>query len=126
MVWSQVDQRALLACVAREGYHSIAGFWELRPYMNIRHYFLPIVLACAHVASNHSPLKDLGKKDYSGFDQSQRPERCVDDHRKHVMSWKHAHTLAKRKEIETKFGVRYIELLRLPYFDTIFRCSSYA
>ena len=25
------------------------GFWELRPYMNIRHYFIPIVLACTSV-----------------------------------------------------------------------------
>lgn len=34
------------------------------------------------------------------------------------MSWKHAHTLSDHNDIEREFGVRYTELLRLPYFDT--------
>ena len=35
------------------------------------------------------------------------------------MSWKHANTLKKRQDIERNFGVRFTELLRLPYFDFI-------
>lgn len=68
------------------------------------------------------PTEKFGeKKDYSGFDRSKWPQRSVEDHRKHGIAWKHACTLSKRKEIGTKFGVRYTELLRLPYFDTV-RC----
>ena len=34
------------------------------------------------------------------------------------MSFRHARTLSERNDIEREFGVRYTELLRLPYFDT--------
>lgn len=39
------------------------------------------------------------------------------------MSWKHATTLSQRKNIERQHGVRFTELLRLPYFDTV-RCVA--
>ena len=35
------------------------------------------------------------------------------------MDWKYAKTLSERRKIEQKYGVRYAELLRLPYFDTV-------
>ena len=38
------------------------------------------------------------------------------------MDWKFARTLADRNKIEHEYGVRYTELLELPYFDTA-RCS---
>ena len=66
------------------------------------------------------PTERFGdKRDYSGFDRSQWPERLVDDHRKYGMCWKHVITLSKRREIEQVHGVRYTELLRLPYLDTV-------
>ena len=34
------------------------------------------------------------------------------------MEWKHARTLADRDKIEREYGIRFTELLRLPYFDT--------
>ena len=59
------------------------------------------------------------KKNYSGFNRSMWPKRSVEQHRKFGMNWKLATTQSKRHEIEQKYGVRYTELLRLPYFDTI-------
>ena len=35
------------------------------------------------------------------------------------MNWKHAMTLKKRQDIEREYGVRFSELLRLPYYDSI-------
>ena len=34
------------------------------------------------------------------------------------MDWKHARTLADRNKIERDHGIRYTELLRLPYFNS--------
>ena len=36
------------------------------------------------------------------------------------MHWKHAWTLADRGKIQHDHGVRFTELLRLPYFDTAY------
>lgn len=66
------------------------------------------------------PTEKFGeKKDYSGFDRSKWPKRSVEDHKKFGMCWKHANTLSRRREIEQKYGIRFTELLRLPYFDTV-------
>lgn len=35
------------------------------------------------------------------------------------MDWKHANTLSKHHDIERQYGVRFTELLRLPYFNTV-------
>ncbi|KIK14286.1 hypothetical protein PISMIDRAFT_66318, partial [Pisolithus microcarpus 441] len=40
-------------------------------------------------------------------------------HRRHATTWKNAKTLAEKHEITKNFGVRYSELLRLPYWDPI-------
>ena len=64
--------------------------------------------------------KQFGEKaDYSGFYRSEWPKRSVENHRHLGMSWKHAITLSECQELERKFGIRYTELLRLPYFDTV-------
>lgn len=66
------------------------------------------------------PTENFGQKpDYSGFDRSTWPERTVQEHRSVGMSWKHSNTLANRHNLEQKYGVRFSELLRLPYFDTV-------
>ena len=43
------------------------------------------------------------------------PCRSADDYRKHGMEWKHAQTLADRDRIGHDHGIRFTELLRLPY-----------
>lgn len=66
------------------------------------------------------PTEKFGEKsDYSGFDRSSWDPRSLEKHRQQGMAWKHAITLSQRKEIERKEGVRFTELLRLPYFNTI-------
>lgn len=56
------------------------------------------------------------KRDYSGFDRNNWPKRTVEEHRRVGMS---SNTLARRHSLEQEFGVRFTELLRLPYFDTV-------
>ena len=70
------------------------------------------------------PTNKFGEKaDYSGFHPSTWLKRTtMEDHRKKGMEWKHASTLACRHEIEQESGVRFTELLRLQYFNTI-RCT---
>lgn len=44
----------------------------------------------------------------------------MNTHQIEGMNWKHARTLLKEREaIARKHGVRFTELLRLPYFNTI-------
>lgn len=59
------------------------------------------------------------KADYSGFQRSSWTERKFDDHKEQGMKWKHAKTIAERTKIEREYGVRFTELLRLPYFNTV-------
>ena len=69
-----------------------------------------------------SPSHTFGDKldySYSGFNPDSWPQRTVNEHRIQGMSWKHATTLAERTKIEQEFGMRFTELLRLPYFDTV-------
>ena len=73
-----------------------------------------------HVASNHSQLRNLVKRrTIVALIVANGQRRTIDEHRKFGMSWKHATTLSKRREIEKKYGIRFTELLRLPYFDTV-------
>lgn len=59
------------------------------------------------------------KPDYSGFQRNTWPRRDLNDHRTQGMNWKHAATLKKRQDIEREYGVRFSELLRLPYYNSI-------
>lgn len=66
------------------------------------------------------PTSEFGEKaDYSSFNTTTWPKRSMERHRSEAMSWKHASTLAEHNRIERQSGVRFSELLRLPYFDTI-------
>ena len=47
------------------------------------------------------------------------PRRDLNDHRRQGMNWKHATTVKKWQDIEREYGVRFSELLRLPYYDSI-------
>ena len=59
------------------------------------------------------------KADYSGFDRSTWPRRTIQEQKKNSKEWKLAKTQAQRIKIEREYGVRYTELTRLPYFDSV-------
>jgi hypothetical protein len=61
----------------------------------------------------------LALHDIDNLDQNQWPPRDVDAHRKHACSYRDAPTLEERQHIFDQFGVRWTELLRLPYWDPI-------
>ncbi|SMN01766.1 hypothetical protein SPONN_25 [uncultured Candidatus Thioglobus sp.] len=75
--------------------------------------------ACSKCLKSFPTLQFGAKPDYGGFNRDLWPKRKLYDHKEQGMKWKHAVTLTERHGIERKFGVRYSELLRLPYFDTI-------
>ncbi|KAG1905079.1 uncharacterized protein F5891DRAFT_889289, partial [Suillus fuscotomentosus] len=57
--------------------------------------------------------------DIDNLDRSQWPARDVEAHRKHARLYRDAPTLEERQRIFDQFGVRWTELLRLPYWDPI-------
>ena len=59
--------------------------------------------------------------DYSGFNRSSWPKPTIDFHRQVVEHFKNADTLSACETVEREAGVRYSDLLRLPYFDIV-RC----
>ena len=59
------------------------------------------------------------KADYSGFSPAERPKRKYDEHRSKAFDLKYAKTLACYHKIEGEVGVRFSELLPLPYFGTV-------
>jgi hypothetical protein len=75
--------------------------------------------ACSKCLKPFPTLNFGSKPDYSGFDRDSWPKRELKDHKEQGMKWKHAATLSQRHKIEREYGIRYSELLRLPYFDTI-------
>ena len=56
------------------------------------------------------------KPDYSGYDCENWPLRELQDHLKNVDQVKKAKTITDRSRSESLSGVRYSDLLRLPYF----------
>lgn len=122
MLWKGVDMetpegtklvRACLLCVSCDipASRKLVGF--------VGHSALK---ACSKCLKSF-PTTSFGKKaDYSGFQRDTWTNRELKDHKEQGMKWKHAKSLAERIEIERKHGVRFSELLRLPYFNTIRFC----
>lgn len=66
------------------------------------------------------PCDSFGtKSDYSGYNRDQWQKRTHNQHLQQVAEVVAANTASKRDETEKKYGVRYSELLRLPYFDIV-------
>ena len=66
------------------------------------------------------PCDSFGNKsDYSGYDRDTWPVRTHHCHLQQVAEFNGAHTATQHREIDRKYGVRYSELLRLPYFDIV-------
>ena len=57
------------------------------------------------------------KSDYSGYDRETWKMRTKDEHLQQVSKVNDARTATQQNE--KKYGVRYSELLRLPYFDIV-------
>ena len=78
--------------------------------------------ACSKCLKSFPTLFGGAKQDFSGFNRELWVNRELQDHRQQGMKWKHAKTLAEKTAIERNHGVRFTELLRIPYFNTIRFC----
>ena len=59
--------------------------------------------------------------DYSCFERNAWPLRDIEAHREQVEQSKLATTKYGKEQIQQEFGIRYSQLLELPYFDVV-RC----
>ena len=62
-------------------------------------------------------------RNYGEFNRSEWPCRSNQEHRRQVEELKKARTYKERDDIESKYGIRFSSLLKLPYYDAI-RMSS--
>ena len=66
------------------------------------------------------PVKAFGDKPiFSGFDRNTWPKRDSESHRRDAHRTLKATSSSQRKKLESTLGVRYTELLRLPYYDCV-------
>ena len=61
----------------------------------------------------------VGNKDYSGFNRESWTPRNVNQHREDVKQVRDCKNMTEATKKESELGVRYSELLRLPYFDPV-------
>ena len=59
----------------------------------------------------------IGSMDYSGFDRATWPNRCGKLHQQVGLRMRNFQTIRERDSEESKQGLRYSPLLKLPYFD---------
>ena len=59
------------------------------------------------------------KVDYAGFDRDEWTPREHTLHLKHAMEVKFAKTASRQHELQKQYGLRYSELLRIPYLDIV-------
>ncbi|KAI8485685.1 hypothetical protein Bbelb_365190 [Branchiostoma belcheri] len=59
------------------------------------------------------------KADYSGFDRTVWPLRTSSDHVSFAKMGRRAKSKAERKRVEDRYGARWSELFRLPYYDAV-------
>ncbi|KAJ3506586.1 hypothetical protein NLJ89_g6792 [Agrocybe chaxingu] len=60
---------------------------------------------------------NLLAEDVDNLDPETWPKRTLSDHLAHANQWKEAKTEHQRKNLVTEHGIRWSELLRLPYWD---------
>ncbi|KAI5992857.1 hypothetical protein EDC04DRAFT_2910994 [Pisolithus marmoratus] len=61
----------------------------------------------------------LAAHEIENFDLETWPLRTGEDHRLHANVWKDARMITERQGITKKYGVRFSELLHLPYWDPV-------
>ena len=99
----------VLSCIVCDipATRKVCGFWK------------NALKGCSKCLKEFPTARFGAKPDYSGFDCENWPVRKLSEHKKHVSEVKQAKTSTKRSEKESLHGVRYSELLRLPYFYVI-------
>ena len=69
------------------------------------------------------PTERFGEKpDFSGYDRDQWPERDIATHRQRADEYLCLPNRSQQKAFESQHGLRYSELLKLPYFDIVRYC----
>ncbi|KZS99729.1 uncharacterized protein LAESUDRAFT_605756, partial [Laetiporus sulphureus 93-53] len=66
---------------------------------------------CSFCLLNLSNIEDLNWQEW--------PMRSCDEHRSHAQRWRDARSIEERQQIYDEAGVRWSELLRLPYWNPI-------
>ncbi|KIO18298.1 hypothetical protein M407DRAFT_84104 [Tulasnella calospora MUT 4182] len=62
---------------------------------------------------------DITQNTITNLDHSTWKRRDSETHRAQALRWRDANTLEERKMIAAQYGVRFSELLRLPYWDPV-------
>ncbi|KAA1466540.1 hypothetical protein DENSPDRAFT_768593, partial [Dentipellis sp. KUC8613] len=73
----------------------------------------------SHTSLTFCVFCPLNLRDISNIDYDSWGRRSSVEHKMHALKWRDAQTEKEREEITAKFGVRWSELLRLPYWDPI-------
>jgi hypothetical protein len=102
--------RVALACITSDipATRKLCGFYGLKANHG-----------CSKCLKAFPTLSFSDSPDYSGFDRQNWPVRDLKVHREKAMQSIQAKTKSARDTIEREIGVRYSELLRLPYFDIV-------
>lgn len=106
----QICVRAALTCCACDipATRKICGF--------VGH---SAALGCSKCAKQFSYDHIRKKMDFSGYDRENWPARSLEVHREQCNNYLTAQTKSQKKLIEKEFGIRYLALVDLPYFDLI-------
>ena len=70
-------------------------------------------------STNFCSYCKLQLKDINNLDVCSWESRSCEEHRNLALEWRDASEEGRRVEITRKYGIRYSEFLRLPYFDPI-------
>ena len=76
---------------------------------------------CSKCMKNFPTGSFSDSSDYSGFPRNQWPRREIRTHQEQAHKAKSAATKSARTAIERQLGIRYSDLLRLPYLNIV-RC----
>jgi hypothetical protein len=71
----------------------------------------------AHSATHFCSECDLTRREINNLDTNTWKTRNLSDHMKHANLWKNARTEQEQERLFSVYGVRWSELLRLPYWD---------
>ena len=74
---------------------------------------------CSKCLKEFECLEFGSKPDYSGFDRSAWSPRCHDSHMHILKQIMQSKSSLEKKELQRTWGVRYSELIRLPYLDLV-------
>ncbi|KAH9849302.1 hypothetical protein BC628DRAFT_1300549, partial [Trametes gibbosa] len=73
----------------------------------------------SHASTYFCSFCYLKLEDIENIDKHSWPQRSSAMHRENARRWKDARSVAEREKVFQEFGVRWSELLRLPYWDPV-------